>query len=296
MTGVFRLESPYRGEYVLHRLSFGQGGGPSIAVTAAVHGNEVNGVYAVNLVAGVLRVQRPRGIVHLLPCVNTFAADEGKKRWPFDDRDLNEAFPGDESGSPVERVAAAVLAATEADICIDVQTGSNVVHEAPHARTPISGPSLDLAAAAGLPVTWRRATDRFDEGLVGAWRAAGRTALVLRGGRAGQLDLDAARAMATAILRVVAHAGVVAPPDSGAPTVVTTEVREYRSGAGGFFVPEVRPGDRIVGGALLGLVRSPMGGDPLETLHASRSGVVLAVRTYPMVHARELVVRVAESG
>ncbi len=295
MSEVFRLEAPYRGAYVLHRLSFGQGS-PSVAVTAGVHGNEINGVYAVNLVAGVLRIQRPKGTVHLLPCVNTLGADEGKKRWPFDDRDLNEAFPGNPAGSPVERVAAAVLTATEAHTCIDVQTGNAVVHEAAHARTPLSGGALDLAAAAGLPVTWRRPTERFDEGLVGAWRAAGRAALVIRGGSAGQLDVDASRAMASAILRVIAHAGLIAPPDQGAPGTVTADVQAYRSGVGGFFVPEVRAGERVPGGKLLGLVRSPVGGDPLESIHATRGGMVLAVRQYPVVHARELLVRVAEGG
>lgn len=295
MSEVFRLESPYRGAYVLHRLSYGAGP-PSVAVTAGVHGNEINGVYAVNLVAGVLRVQRPRGTVHLLPCVNTLGADEGKKRWPFDDRDLNEAFPGSPAGSPVERVAAAVLEATDADTCVDVQTGNAVTHEVAHARTPLSGGALDRAAAAGLPVTWRRPSESFDVGLVGAWRAAGRSALVVRGGTAGSLDLDASRAMASAILRVIAHAGLIAAPDHATTGVVTADVQEYRSGVGGFFVPEVRSGERVGAGKLLGLVRSPVGGDPLESVHAHRGGTVLAVRCYPVVHARELLVRVAESG
>jgi predicted deacylase len=59
-------------------------------------------------------------------------------------------------------------------------------------------------------------------------------------------------------------------------------------------VPEVRPGDRVAAAQLLGLVRAPIGGDPLETITAERPGVVLGVRVYPMANARELLVRIAE--
>lgn len=295
MSAFFRLESPYRGEYVLHRLTFGSGD-PVVSIVAGVHGNEVNGVCALNLVAGVLRLQRARGTIHILPCVNVFGAEEARKRWPFDDRDLNDAFPGDPDGSPVDRIADAVLRATEGPLCIDIQTGSATIHEAPHVRVPLSGAAVELGRAAGLPVMWRRPTARFDEGLVGAWRAAGRSALVLRGGRGGSLDLDDARTLARALVRVLVEGGFLQTPEPAVPTMVTTEVREYRSSLGGFFVPEVRPGDRVVTRQLLGQLRAPLGGEPLEDLHALAPGIVLAVRVYPMVYARELVVRVAESA
>lgn len=295
MTAFFKMESPYRGEYSLHRLTFGSGD-PVVSLVAGVHGNEVNGVCALNLLTGVLRLQRLRGTVHILPCVNAFGAEEGRKRWPFDDRDLNEAFPGDPVGSPVERIADAVVRATEGQICVDIQTGSTTVHEVPHVRVPLSGASLELGRAAGLPIMWRRQADRFDEGLVGAWRRAGRTAVVLRGGRGGSLDLDDARALARGLVRVLAEAGVLQTPEPPGSTVITTEVRDYRSSIGAFFVPEVRPGDRVVTRQLLGQLRSPLGGEPMAELHAVAPGLILAVRVYPMVHAGELVIRVAEAG
>jgi predicted deacylase len=292
MSVVFRLEAPYRGEFRLHRLSFGVGD-PVTTLVAGVHGNEVNGVYALNLLAGMLRLQRVSGTVHLLPCVNLFGAEEGRKRWPFDDRDLNEAFPGDADGSPVERIAAAVLDASEGALCVEVQTGSWAVHEAPHSRVPLSGPGLERGRAAGLPICWRRPSARIDDGLVGAWRAAGRTALELRGGRGGSLDLDDARTLARGAVRILADAGHLSSPEPAAPSVSCTEVVDYRTAVGGFFVPEVRPGETVAGGQLLGVVRAPLGGEPLEAVHAERGGIVLALRVYPMVHANELVVRVA---
>ena len=141
-------------------------------------------------------------------------------------------------------------------------------------------------------MSWRRTSDRLDVGVVGAWRQAGRTALALRAGRGGVLDLDDARALARGLVRGLAGMGMVAAEPSPG-THLTADVREYRSSSGGFFVPEVRPGDRVAAAQLLGLVRAPIGGDPLETITAERPGVVLGVRVYPMANARELLVRIA---
>lgn len=293
MSVFFRLEAPYRGEYRLHRLTFGSGG-PVVALVAGIHGNEANGVYALNLVAGILSMRRPAGTVHLLPCVNSVGAAEGRKRWPFDDRDIAAAFPGDPDGLPVERIAAAVLEATVADLCVEMQTGSTVFHEYPHARAPVSGASLAHARATGLPVVWRRAGDRFQDGLCGAWRNEGRAAVILRGGRAGSLDMPEAQEMARGVVRLLASMGVLPHTEPAGPTLDADHVEDYRSGAGGFFIPEVRAGEAVGAGALLGHVRNPLGGDPIETIRARRDGRVLGVRIYPMAHAQELLVRIAE--
>jgi hypothetical protein len=294
MSVVFALESPYRGRLALHRLSFGGGPGPSVAIVAGVHGNEVAGTHALNLVANMLRVQRPRGTVHLLPLVNALGAEEARKRWPFDDRDIQAAFPGDPEGQPVDRIAAAVMAHTVADVCVDVHTGSDRVHELPHVRTPIGGRALELARAMQLPVTWRRAAASLEDGLAGAWTEAGRVALEVRGGRGGTLDTADASVMARGIVRLLAAVGVLGGGHPPAPSLETGRVSDVRVEGGGFFVPEAAPGDRVAAGALLGTLRAPIGGELLEEVRAPRAGVLLAVRTWPMVHAQELVLRIAE--
>lgn len=293
MTPFFTLETPYRGDYTLHRLTFGNGE-PRVAMVAGLHGNEVNGTYALNLVAGVLRMRPPRGTVHLMPCVNTVGAAEGRKRWPFDDRDLQDAFPGRPDGLAVERIAHAVLEGTDAGVCLDVHSGSAVVHEHPHARSPLSGRELAVARTAGLPVLWRRAASRYESGLVGAWRDAGRTALQVRGGRGSSLDVADARSLARGLVRVLAELGMVASAEPLGPVLETDKVTDYRSVVGGFFVPEVKTGERVAAGTMLGVLRQPHGGEPIDEVRADRAGMILALRVYPMVHARELLVRVAE--
>jgi len=294
MSVVFKLEAPYRGAYALHRLTFEGGPGPTVALVAGVHGNEVAGTHALNLVAGVLRVQRPRGIVHLLPLVNTMGAEEARKRWPFDDRDLADAFPGDPEGQPVDRIAAAVMAATDAEVCVDVHTGSSRIHELAHVRAPLTGRGLELARAMHLPVTLRRAADLDTDGLVGAWNDAGRIGLQVRGGRGGALDLPDATLLARGLARMLGALGMLAGDVNAGPTLETTRTTDVRGESGGFFVPEVAPGERVAPGKQLGTIRSPIGGEVEETVRAPRAGIILGVRAWPVVHARELLVRIAD--
>ena len=131
MSMIFELESPFRSSYQLHRLSFGEGG-PIVAIVAGLHGNELNGIHALNLLASVLQMQQLNGTVMLFPLVNSFGADECAKLWPFDDFDINKAFPGDPNGTPSQRIAYALLEGTkEADICIDVHSGASHIREFP---------------------------------------------------------------------------------------------------------------------------------------------------------------------
>lgn len=295
MSVIFSLDAPYRGRYDLHRLTFGSGS-PTVAIVAGLHGTELNGIHAVHLLVSRLRVQRPKGTVHLLPVVNTFGVDEGRKRWPFDDQDINRAFPGNPKGSAAERIAHALLAHTDADVCVDVHSGNPVVRELPQVRAPMGGRELELARATGLPVIWRRPEDRLDStGLVGAWRDAGRAALHVVGGRGLTLDTTLSHSLARGLARLLSHLNLVhtAEPSETMAEVTHADIDHFRAEYGGFFVPEVRVGDRVRPGHLLGYVQAPIGGERLCEVRASRGGVVMTVRANPMVHASELLARIA---
>ena len=295
MTVIFRMEAPYRGHFELHRLSFGSGS-PTVAVVAGLHGNELNSVHAVNLLVAALRVQPPKGTVHLFPMVNTMGAEEGVKRWPFDNRDINRAFPGKVDGDGVQRIAHAIMESTDADICVDVHSGSAQVRELPQVRVPMSGAELEAARMMGLPIVWRRPGARVDTtGLVGAWRQAGRRALHVVGGRGITLDTRLSGMMARGLSRLLAHVGMMPSvgPSETVADVSRPDIEVHRAMCGGFYVSEVRVGDVVQPGHLLGYIQSPLGGERLTELRAACTGVVMTVRAWPMVHAQELLVRVA---
>jgi Predicted deacylase len=170
------------------------------------------------------------------------------------------------------------------------------VRELPQVGVPLGGEELALGRAMGLPVVWRRPGARLDgTGLIGAWRGAGRKALHVVAGRGITLDTGHSNTTARGLNRLLAHLGLMkaaGPPETVAD-VTRGEVESHRAAHGGVFVPEVRVGDRVSPGHLLGHLQSPIGGDRLDEVRAQRKGVVMTVRAWPMVHAQELLVRVA---
>jgi predicted deacylase len=292
---IYTIEVPFRGTYRLSRLRFGQGR-PHLVVVGGLHGNELGSVYALNLLASRLRAQAPAGTVDLIPMANAFGIEEGRKLGPFDDQDLNHTFPGDPAGTAMQRVAHALFEATCADVCIDLHSGSVLVEELPQVRVAPATPDAELAQAMGLPLVWHRAP-RPGEGtqLVDCWRAAGCKAFRVTGGRGATLDKGVGATIAGSLHRLLGVLGMTRLPASGSPSVEVDDDQlvVHRCESGGFFVPEVAVGARVTPGHLLGRVVAPIGGATIEDVRAEHTGLVTTLRLYPMVHAQELLLRVA---
>jgi len=104
--------------------------------------------------------------------------------------------------------------------------------------------------------------------------------------------------LARGLNRLLSSLGLTPPigPGETVADVTRGEIETHRAPCGGFFVPEVRVGARVKPGHLLGYMQIPIGGDRIGEVRAESSGVVMTVRAWPMVHAAELLVRVAATG
>ncbi|KAI9478339.1 MAG: hypothetical protein EXX96DRAFT_570460 [Benjaminiella poitrasii] len=71
--------------------------GPVVGITAAVHGNELNGVPCIHRVVSEIDVRHLRGTVVAVPCVNVSGYLKFTRDFA-DGRDLNRLFPGREDG------------------------------------------------------------------------------------------------------------------------------------------------------------------------------------------------------
>ncbi|KAL9546455.1 hypothetical protein MBANPS3_006656 [Mucor bainieri] len=71
--------------------------GPVVGITAAVHGNELNGVPCIHRVVSEIDVKKLRGTVVAVPCVNVSGYLKFQREFA-DGRDLNRLFPGREDG------------------------------------------------------------------------------------------------------------------------------------------------------------------------------------------------------
>jgi predicted deacylase len=79
--------------------------GPSVFLSAAAHGDELNGIEVVREVAHEWDHDDLRGTLVCLPVLNVPAFTAQERYLPIYDRDLNRSFPGDPSSTSARRMA-----------------------------------------------------------------------------------------------------------------------------------------------------------------------------------------------
>ena len=103
----------------------GKGPGPVLCLTAAVHGDELNGIEVVRRVIDDIDVEELNGAIIGVPIVNIQGFYRGTRYLP-DRRDLNRHFPGNPRGSAATRMAHAFFTdiVRHCSALLDLHTGS----------------------------------------------------------------------------------------------------------------------------------------------------------------------------
>lgn len=287
--------------------------GPTVAVTANVHGDESSGVVAVHAIDRWLQDHLESGCVVLYPSLNPRALALNTRRVPHDGADLNRCFPGRSTGTASERLADAVwqsLSKAAIDVLIDLHTDSTgsipytIVDRAValtgRARQHLDRRSLALGQATGLTVLLEYPDDLYmrfglDRSLAGAVvNHLHKPAVTVEAGPRGVVDWDSVGIMRGAVHGVLAEVGVVGGAPRPDASRVTCASGVWRRGAtartrrAGVFVPSLRAGDRFRPGAVLGVVRD-LAGDPLDEVRAQGDGVVVSWIDSPWVEAGQVV-------
>lgn len=121
----------------------GRNAGPVLCLTAAIHGDELNGIEMVRRVLHDLRAEELRGTVIGIPIVNIHGFRRGSRYLP-DRRDLNRFFPGSPTGSSAARIAHSLFenVIRRCTAVVDLHTGSFYRSNIPQVRADLSQPAV----------------------------------------------------------------------------------------------------------------------------------------------------------
>ncbi|MDF1796381.1 MAG: succinylglutamate desuccinylase/aspartoacylase family protein [Coxiellaceae bacterium] len=116
----------------------GEKPGPVLCVTAAVHGDEVNGVEIVRRLLKKPFLKKIAGTLIAIPIVNVYGF-LNQDRYLMDRRDLNRCFPGSQKGSLASRLAHLLSTEILSKIThqIDLHTGSLYRSNLPQIRADV---------------------------------------------------------------------------------------------------------------------------------------------------------------
>ena len=148
----FTVSETYLGDPVRIPVTVvnGEREGPTLCLTAASHGDELNGIEVVREVAHEWDHSGLRGTLICLPVLNVPGFIAQQRYLPVYDRDLNRSFPGDDSTTSAKRIAARVFEnfIEPCDIGLDFHTSTRGRTNMLHVRADMSDPSVSRVANA----------------------------------------------------------------------------------------------------------------------------------------------------
>jgi hypothetical protein len=273
----------------------GRQAGPCLFVSAAIHGDELNGVEIIRRLLRHSAMRRLRGTLVAVPVVNVHGFLHRSRYLP-DRRDLNRSFPGTERGSLAGRIANLFMREIVAHCThgIDLHTGAVHRENLPQIRADLDDPTTAwLANAFGVPVLIN-ATLR-DGSLREAAMESGIPMLLYEGGEALRFDEVSIRAGLRGVLNVLRVLGMLPVVRSAQRTpapVVARSSSWVRAPESGVLRSALRLGTRVHKGQTLGIITAPLMDMECKVV-APAGGILIGQTRLPLVHEGEALFHVA---
>jgi predicted deacylase len=228
--------------------------GPRVCMTAAVHGDELNGVKVLQEVADRYTPSKVHGTLVLLHVVNVPAYQAQQRYIPIYDQDLNRSFPGKERSNTAERMAHQVYRrfVSQCDLGLDFHTSTRNRTTMFHVRADVDDPEVvRLAEAFGANVVLA------GEGDAGSLRATasrdGIPTLTIEMGKAHRFQPALIEKALTGVESVLAEYGVYPSGERTEPSWrkvmgPSEEKRWLRADTGGLVDMQWGPSPLVQGG------------------------------------------------
>lgn len=284
-----QLEMPVQ---VVH----GKKPGPTLFLSGALHGDEINGVEIIRRVLNIKSIKRLRGTLIAIPVVNIYGFINQSRYLP-DRRDLNRSFPGSESGSLAARIAHLFLSEIVSHCThgIDLHTGAIHRENLPQIRAVLDDEETEKMARAFVsPVILN--TSIVEGSLREAVEKLGISVIVYEAGEALRFNEVSIRAGVRGVIAVMRDLEMLprlknrkAIPD---PIVARSSswVRAPQSG----ILRMIKPlGSRVMTNELLGIVADPFG-EKEENILSPAEGIIIGKTNIPLVNEGEALFHIAQ--
>ncbi len=244
------------------------GKGPTVLMTAGVHGDEFEGPVALLKFLQQTRCDEIQGRLIVFPALNSPALKNSARISPLDNANLNRTFPGDCEGTPTQLIADFIEKSVMpvCDAVIDLHAGGKASWFEPCAMAmnvenspQLTQDNFDLAEVFGCPLVWvmGQLNDRGSVNAAAFRNKIPSVAAELGGG--GQIPPRTLEIGERGITNCLQHLGILA----GAPAVpahpieyveIQTHQQQIHAPTSGIFEPVFEPGDHVCAGDCVGWI------------------------------------------
>ncbi|MCP4864990.1 succinylglutamate desuccinylase [Alteromonas alba] len=273
----------------------GKRAGPTLFVSAAIHGDELNGIEIIARLIKSRAIDRLKGTLIAVPTVNVYGVLNQSRYLP-DRRDLNRSFPGSRKGSLAGRLAHLFFneVVSKCDVGIDLHTGAIHRSNLPQIRADLDDEEvLAMAQAFGVPVLLN--ADIRDGSLRATASEAGIKILLYEAGQALRYDEFSIRAGVKGIINTMRHLGMLNKSRAKGVPIKPYIARSsgwVRAPESGFINHLAQLGDHVEKGDKLATIADSYG-QFLGTLTSPAEGVVIGKQNIPLTQEGEAIYHIA---
>ncbi|QJU56952.1 hypothetical protein HL653_03350 [Sphingomonas sp. AP4-R1] len=279
--------------------------GPSLLITAGIHGDEFEGPAALLDLVRRLEALPIRGRLILVPTANPAALAASARRSPVDGRDLNRSFRAGASSiseAIADFLVAHLLPAAEAVLDLHAAGRALIMPSVMLDPRPTDRQgfrrSLGMARAFGADAVLVIEQEETGAMLDGAVMASGKAFVCAEIGSAAVLTPKSAALAEAGVARVLDHLGLTAGQSDRAMSpralLAIGEDLTVRTTASGFLRPLVEIGAKVRAGDALARLIDLAGAAPDAFIRAARTGVVYNIAGGGPVEAGAFVATIAE--
>lgn len=268
--------------------------GPILWLSAAIHGDELNGVEIIAQILGRVNPKKLRGTIIAVSIVNVFGFIEQSRYLP-DRRDLNRSFPGSENGSLASQLAHLFMReiVDRSTHGIDLHTAAVHRINLPQIRANLEDETTyNCAKAFGAPLMMHSTTR--DGSLRQAATKKNIPVLLYEAGEALRFDPLAIKVGVAGILGVMRHLEMY--HDELAPTIGESlrakKSNWMRASCGGIFHLSVNLGEKVTKKQELGYITNAFG-ERRVPIRTKVDGIVISHIQNPLVNQGDAIINIA---
>ncbi len=233
--------------------------GPTLCLTGAIHGDELNGIEIVRRTMYDLDPKKLSGRVIGVPIVNLSGFQQGSRYLP-DRRDLNRHFPGSPNGSLADRIAHSLFTDVigHCDMLVDIHTGSLKRTNLPQLRADMNNPDVAVFTQG-----FDRMAVVHSSGSPGMLRSAavdaGIRAVTLEAGESLRIQEHQIEAGVNSLNSLMEKHDMISRMFVwGDPEPIYYDSIWIRAEHGGILFSDIKLGDNVSKGEILGYVADPI--------------------------------------
>lgn len=291
---IYSLKSPYRENLDVIGFTFGNGE-KSACIVGSTRGNEVQQMYVCSQVVHALKKMERQGeiaegkSIMVIPCVNYYSMNIGKRFWTMDNTDINRMFPGYELGETTQRIADGVFRQIQGfEFGIQLASFYQSGDFLPHVKMMQTGfGKKEKMLEFGLPYSLVRTPRPYDTTTLNYnWQIWETQAFSVYSYGTETIDENAAQISVDAILRFLSAEGIVkanVKPGYVSRIIDEHTMQQIHTEHGGIFKTRVKIGETVYEGQVLGEVYNPLDGEKICEVKADKCGTVFFIYNKPLI-------------